>query len=249
MSLDAADAAPLSMPPDVVLPDAAQPDEVINPQQYREGQQAETGYRLQCLDVAVQLLPDPRRAQYTYTLHLKTVGAEPADRWRHDVPARGRVTNVSVYDEAGGLQYALPPDGPGRARLEVHFRRRVGRGESYVFTYSYEAQINTVIGPGALTQTITYGDWLMPNLPCDRLRVRVLVPPRAVRMAAVPAPTDEDGESVRYEQDNLRPLENMGFLVAYRKRKVGVRFWQWVASAAASGLLGAFIAEALDRWL
>ncbi len=227
-------------------PDRDPPTDLLNPQDYRESHQPEKGYRLVSADVTIQLLLDPRRARYTYRLRLQTLGDEPAEMWRHEVPARGgMVTNISARDEEGGLEFREPPDGGKSKIVEVRFRREVRRGETYGFTYSYEAQISSVVAPGVLHQTVTCGDWLVPNLDCGEFRVKVVFPEKATRLAAVPSPSEEDVGSVRYEQSPLRALETIGYLVAYRQRKLGAVTLSWLSSAIGTGLIGALIADAL----
>jgi hypothetical protein len=226
------------------------PAEVLNPQQYGVTQRAEIGYRLVSLEVTVQLLPDPRRARYTNRVVLQTTGDEPASCWRHDIAALGgEVTNVQAQDGHGGLAYLFPPNGGHGSKLEIALRRTVRQGEQYVFSYTYETRINSVVAPGVFSQTITYGDWLMPNLACEQFTVKVLLPTRAEHLVSVPSPAEAEASVVRYERTSLRPLETVGYLVAYRKRKMGLRFWQWIGNLLIAGLVGAFIAEGVRIWL
>ena len=222
---------------------------MVSPQEYREANRGEPGFRLAAAHFSIQLLPDPRRASYTYELCLETVAMEAATEWTYEIPTgEGEMTNVRAWDQAGGLQTLLSRDGGGSARLRVWLREPVRRGGRYLFSYGYETEIKSVVGAGVRTQTVTYADWLILNLRCDHLRVSVHLPETGVPIGAVPAADDQRDRCVRYEIRHLRPLEAFTFLVAYRKRKIGWTFWQWVASAVVSGLVGALISEAVGVW-
>jgi hypothetical protein len=221
---------------------------VFSPEEYVQSQRAESAFRLLSATVDVQLLPDPRRAIYTYTLCLETVGGECADRWRHQIPMyAGDVTGVAAHDDHGGLEFVRPDD-DAEGALEVRFRRPVRRGERYSFRYSYETRITSVVAPGPLSLTVTYGDWLTANMACSRFEVRVHVPAGAGGLVTVPAPSHEQQAVVTYRRAGLRPLETVGFLVAYRQWNLGWKFWQWVGSAVAFALVAELVHSLLTRF-
>ena len=192
-------------------------DAITTPQLYRELRPGIEGFRLLSATLTVTLLPDPRRARYEYECHLQTVGPMLARYWCYHLPAsEGEVDDLRAWDERSKLwARLLASDGPG-TRVEVRLRQPVKPGESYRFSYSYECAIGTVVASDGLWRTGTYSDWVIFNVPCDLLHVHV-EPPRGARtLASVPAAFEHDEARVTWRARDLRPLETVSFVVAYR---------------------------------
>ena len=109
--------------------------------------------------------------------------------------------------------------------MEVRLRQPVKPGERYTFCYGYESSIGTVVARDGAVRTVTYSDWVIFNIPCDVLHVRVDLPRGARVLAAVPAAHQRDEARVAYRAQELRPLEAVSFVVAYRvsTRRPGYR--------------------------
>jgi hypothetical protein len=230
----------------------ASPDDVEtagSPAEYRETQHGDGGFRLSSVTLTVELLEHPGRARYQFDCRLKTTGETPAMYWYYDVPAdRGELTNLRASDLGGGLQTRGAPGRDGGTRVEVRMREPVRRGGERDFSFGYESVIKSVVVVGGRSRTVTYADWVIFNVPCDVLRVRVVLPSRSLRVAAVPAPQQDDERQVCYEMRNVRPLETQSYVVAYRRAQLGAPFYRWLVSAIGSGIVGALIALFLDGW-
>jgi hypothetical protein len=192
-------------------------DAITTPQRYRELRPGMEGFRLVSATVTVTLLPDPRRARYEYQCHLETIGPVLARYWCYHLPAApGEVDDLRAWDERGRLlARLLSGDGRG-SRVEVRMRQPVKPGERYTFRYSYESAIGTVVAKDGARRTVTYSDWVIFNLPCDVLEVHVEPPPAARVLAAIPSATERDEARITWRVTNLRALETVSFVVAYR---------------------------------
>lgn len=211
-------------------------DAITTPQRYRELRPGMDGFRLVSATLTVTLLPDPRRARYEYACHLETIGPVLARYWCYHLPAApDEVDDLRAWDERGRLlARLLGGDGRG-SRVEVRLRQAVKPGERYTFSYSYESSIGTVVAKDGSRRTVTYSDWVIFNIPCDVLHVHV-EPPRGARvLAAVPAAHERDDARVTWRVTNLRALETVSVMVAYRvsTHRPG---YQRLASAFASAL-------------
>lgn len=225
------------------------PEPAGSPAEYRDARSDLPGFRLISVTLTVELLEDPRRARYQYECRLETTGDVPARCWYYDVPAdRGETSDVRGWDARGTLQTHTLSDDAGGVRLEVRMRRPVRKGESCDFAFSYESVIKSVVMEGGRSRMVSYADWVIFNLPCSRLCVRVVLPPRAVRLSAVPAPAhDEDGQ-VTYTLRDVRALETTSYMISYRRNHLGAPFYRWLLSAIGSGIIGALIALFVDGW-
>jgi len=192
-------------------------DAITTPQRYRELRPGIDSFRLLSATLTVTLLPDPRRARYEYACHLETLGPVLARYWCYHLPAAPEaVADLRAWDERGKLTARLlPSEGPG-TRLEIRLRQPVKPGERYHFSYSYEAAVGTVVARDGTRRTVTYSDWVIFNIPCNELMVHVDLPPHARTLAVVPAPSEHDGERITYRILELRALETVSFVVAYR---------------------------------
>jgi hypothetical protein len=192
-------------------------DAITTPQRYRELRPGIDSFRLLSATLTVTLLPDPRRARYEYACHLETIGPVLARYWCYHLPAAPEaVADLRAWDERGKLTARmLPSEGPG-TRLEIRLRQPVKPGERYHFSYSYEAAIGTVVARDGGRRTVTYSDWVIFNIPCCELNVHVEIPPGARPLAVVPAATEQNGERISYRILELRALETVSFVVAYR---------------------------------
>lgn len=214
------------------------PHDVINPQEYREEHQPQEDYRLVYANVKVQLLPAPRRAQYSYELCLETVGTDPATGWDYEIPSGGAtVSGIFAKDELNTLEADPPQQSGPSVLLHIRFRQPVQQGRQYVFFFGYETEIRSVVSATPLVQTVVYSDWFIFRLSCRRLTATILLPPRASRHQAVPEPSDADTGTVQYVWRNLRPLDTSGLMVAYRQPKLGPTTLRWAGSAIGAGLL------------
>ncbi|HEU4455693.1 MAG TPA: hypothetical protein VFR81_21700 [Longimicrobium sp.] len=219
------------------------------PTEYREAQHGDGGFRLSAATLTVELLDNPARARYQFDCRLKTTGDTAAYYWYYDVPAdRGEVTDLRGFDAGGTLQTRCAPGRDGGTRVEVRMREPVRQGGESEFSFGYESVIKSVVVVGGRSRTVTYADWVIFNVPCDVLRVRVVLPSRALRVAAVPAPPQEEEGQVRYEMRNVRPLETQSYVVAYQRAQIGAPFYRWLLSAIGSGIVGALIALFFDGW-
>jgi hypothetical protein len=224
-------------------------DTAATPYEYREVQHGGGGFRLSAVTLTVELLDHPARARYRFDCRVRTTGETPAWYWYYDVPAdRGEVTALRGWDAGGTLQTRGAPGGDGGTRVEVRMRHPVRQGEECDFSFGYESVIKSVVVVGGRSRTVTYADWVIFNVPCDVLRLRVVLPTRAVRVAAVPAPPQDEEGQVSYEVRNVRPLETQSYVVAYRRAQIGAPFYRWLLSAIGSGLIGALIALFVDGW-
>ncbi|HEU4562976.1 MAG TPA: hypothetical protein VFS20_34410 [Longimicrobium sp.] len=192
-------------------------DAITTPQRYRELRPGIEGFRLLSATLTVTLLPDPRRARYEYECHLQTLGPMLARYWCYHLPAgASEVDDLRAWDERGKLSARLlSNDGPG-SRVEVRLRQPVKPGESYRFSYSYECAVGTVVARDGARRTVTYSDWVIFNIPCDLLHVHVELPRGARTLAVVPAAFEQDEARVTWRARELRPLETVSFVVAYR---------------------------------
>jgi hypothetical protein len=212
--------------------------DVISPQEYREENQPQADYRLVYANVRVQLLPEPRRAQYAYELCLETVGTDPATGWAYEIPSGGStVSGIFAKDELSTLETNPPEQSGPSVLLHVRFRQPVQQGSQYVFYFGYETEIRSVVTATPLVQTVVYSDWFIFRLQCQRLTATILLPPRASRQQAVPEPSEADTGTVQYVWRNLRPLDTSGLMVAYRQPKLGLTTFRWAGSAIGAGLL------------
>lgn len=228
---------------------AAWPEPAGSPAEYRDARSDLGGFRLLSATLTVELLDDPRRARYQYECRLETTGDVPARYWYYDVPAdRGETSDVRGWDARGTLQTHSTPDQAGGVRLEVQMRQPVRRGESCDFAFSYESVIKSVVNEGGRSRTVSYADRVIFNLPCNRLCVRVVLPSRAVRLSAVPAPAREEEGQVTYVLRDVRALETTSYMISYRRNHLGAPFYRWLLSAIGSGIVGALIALFLDGW-
>jgi hypothetical protein len=222
---------------------------VSTPHEYRDVQRGDGGFRLSAVTLTVELLENPRRARYRFDCRMKTTGAVPARYFYYDVPAdRGEVRELRGWDEVGSLQTRGAPGRDGGARVEVRMKKPVRQGQECSFCFGYESVIKSVVVVGGRSRTVTYADWVIFNVPCDVLRVRVVLPSRAVRVAAVPAPPQDEEGQVSYDIRNVRPLETQSYVVAYRRSQLGAPFYRWLLSAIGSGIVGALIALFFDGW-
>ncbi|HEX9939745.1 MAG TPA: hypothetical protein VGB15_21600 [Longimicrobium sp.] len=192
-------------------------DAITTPHRYRELRPGIDGFRLVSATLTVSLLPDPRRARYEYECHLHTVGPMLARYWCYHLPAgEGEVADLRAWDERGKLSARLlASDGPG-TRVEVRLRQPVKPGESYRFSYGYECAVGTVVARDGVRRTVTYSDWVIFNIPCDLLDVHVELPRGARTLATVPAAYEREEERVTWRVRELRPLEAVSFVAAYR---------------------------------
>jgi hypothetical protein len=201
-------------------------DAITTPQRYRELRPGIDGFRLVSATLRVSLLPDPRRARYEYECHLETVGPVLARYWCYHLPAGGaEVADLRAWDARGKLSARfLWTEGPG-TRVEVRLRQPVKPGERYTFSYGYESSIGTVVAKDGAARTVTYSDWVIFNIPCALLHVHVELPPGARALAAVPAAHEQDDARITYRVRELRALEAVSFVVAYRvsTRRPGYR--------------------------
>ncbi|HYH79077.1 MAG TPA: hypothetical protein VEX86_04750 [Longimicrobium sp.] len=199
------------------LPAASGSDAITTPHRYRELRPGVEGFRLVSATLTVTLLPDPRRARYEYECHLETLGPVLARYWCYHLPAGGaEVSDLRAWDARGRLSARLDSDdGPG-ARVEVRLRQPVKPGERYTFSYGYESAIGTVVARDGAARTVTYSDWVIFNLPCTLLHVHVELPRGARVLAVVPAAHEHDEARITYRVRELRPLETVSFVVAYR---------------------------------
>lgn len=192
-------------------------DAITTPQRYRELRPGIDGFRLVNATLTVTLLPDPRRARYEYACHLETLGPVLARYWCYHLPAApDEVEDLRAWDERGKLfGRLLPSEGPG-SRIEIRLRQPVKPGERYKFWYSYEAAIGTVVARDGVRRTVTYSDWVIFNIPCSELNVHVDIPHGARPVAVIPAASERDGERITWRVTELRALETVSFVVAYR---------------------------------
>ena len=212
--------------------------DVISPQEYREENQPEVDYRLVYANVKVQLLPEPRRAQYTHELCLETVGTDPATGWDYEIPSGGSaIEKIFARDEEATLETNRPAPNGRSVRLHVRFRRPVAKGQRYVFSFGHETDIRSVVTATPLVQTVVYADWFIFMLHCQRLTVTILLPERASRQEAVPEPSQADIGTVQYVWPDLRTLDTSALMVAYRRPKLGLTTLKWAGSALGAGLL------------
>jgi hypothetical protein len=192
-------------------------DAITTPQRYRELRPGIDGFRLVTATLTVTLLPDPRRARYEYECQLETLGPVLARYWCYHLPAgAAQVGDLRAWDERGKLSARfLWTEGPG-TRAEVRLRQPVKPGECYTFGYGYEASIGSVVAKDGTKRTVTYSDWVIFNIPCLRLHVHVELPLGARALAVVPAADAQDEGRITYRVNELRPLEAVSFVVAYR---------------------------------
>jgi hypothetical protein len=225
---------------------AAQPETATTPQEYRAAHPGMHEFSLASATVTIELLEDPRRARYVFECQVETLGETPAKYWYYDVPAgRGEIRDLRAWDGGSTLQARVCAGEGGATRVEVRMREAIRRGERRTFTFGYECAIRAIVAVGERSRTVSYADWMIFNIPCDLLRVRVVLPSKSVLIATVPAAEVEDARQAAYEFRGLRPLETVSFLVAYRRRQLGMPFYKWLASSIGSGLIGALIARAL----
>ncbi|HET7234045.1 MAG TPA: hypothetical protein VFJ16_28795 [Longimicrobium sp.] len=192
-------------------------DAITTPQRYRELRPGMDGFRLVSATVTVTLLPDPCRARYDYQLELETIGPVLARYWCYHLPVGSdEVEDLRAWDERGRLlARLLYTEGPG-SRVEVRLRQPVKPGERYTFSYSYESSIGTVVARDGARRTVTYSDWVIFNIPCDVLHVHVEPPATARVLATVPAAHARGDGCVTWRVTELRALETVSFVVAYR---------------------------------
>ncbi len=222
---------------------------VSTPYEYRDVQHGDGGFRLSAVTLTVELMEDPRRARYLFDCRLRTTGQIPARYFYYDVPAdRGEVTELRGWDRSASLQASGASGLGGGARIQVRMKKPVRQGQECDFSFGYESVIKSVVVVGGRSRTVTYADWVIFNVPCDVLRVRVVLPSRSVRVAAVPAPAQDEERQVSYDIRNVRPLETQSYVVAYRRAQLGAPFYRWLLSAIGSGIVGALIALFFDGW-
>lgn len=217
---------------------------------YRAGANPVSGVRLGTVVLTVRLLADPQRAHFTFDCTAVANPSYMAREWMYDIPAeRGDIENAQAWDEDGSLMTDLRAEDSRGTRLRIWFRRGVVAGSPYRFRFAYQAPIRVVATSGTLALTVAYSGWVIFLVRCDLLCVDIALPPRSVLLHTRPAsdaPAHDSGAPLRYRIEHLRPLESQQWLVAYRKRWVGVPLYAWVASSVASALVGWLIARALD---
>lgn len=205
---------------------------------------------LKLATITVQLLPDARRARYTYECHVAGVGGSCADSWEYDIPGiEGDIGELRARDGAGSLQTEMQPNGHA-TRLVIRFRAPLGPGQSYRFTYHYETVLPAIVARAITSQTVTYSGWAIFLMPCEHLVIDIRLPRRASLVQTLPPVRALAGPSsgaLRLEAVRLRELETFTWLVGYQKPKVGVQFYLWVASTLGAALLGWGVEKLLGR--
>jgi hypothetical protein len=199
------------------LPQPSVADAITSPLRYRESRPGLEGFRLVSATVHATLSPCCLRARYEYECHLETTGPVPARYWCYHVPAdAAEVDDLRAWDGRGKLTTRLySGDGPG-ARVEVRLREPVRAGERYGFGFGYDSAIRPIVAAERGVRTVTYSDWVIFNIPCDRLQVQVTLPPRAALISAIPACAEAEDGRVTYRVRALRPLESVAFAIAFR---------------------------------
>ena len=198
-------------------------DPITSPHRYREVRPEIDGFRLVSAVLTVTLL-EPRRARYEYACVLETLGEIPARYWCYHLPADiGDVADLRAWDAGGRLSARLLPAHAPGTRLEVRLRRPITTGERYAFTFGYEAAIGAVVAAHGRVRTVTFADWVIFNIPCAELEIRVELPPGADYVTAVPAPVEAIGGIVTWRVRALRALETVAVTLAYRLTTRSVR--------------------------
>jgi hypothetical protein len=226
---------------------------------YRSRHQPVPSFVLRSAGMTVKLLDDPGRGHFTFEClvepngELTATGLEFAsEEWSYDIPAgEGDLSEVRAWDDAGTLQTQLGhPDGK-TTRLRIRFRRLVRTGAPYLFWYSYEGPVRSVVCSGVLTRTVMCAGWLIFNLHCAALRVSIEIPARARVLRSVPWGDAGSGfpDRVRFRVDHLRALESSHWLMAYQRRACGLPMYVWAGSQMVAGIIGWMIGRALDGWM
>lgn len=244
-------------------PAACEPDELLyapesptgqSVQQYRSSAYAIPCFSLISAALTVELLDDPHRARFTFECLVEPAGNFASEEWSYDIPGlEGEISGTRAWDGVGTLETELQPPEGRATRLRVRFRRLVRTGTQYRFWYAYEAPVPAVVSTRLLDRLVVCTGWLIFNLPCEAIRLTIQLPAGSRLVKSAPLGEvvhPEPGRpQIRHHTERLRSLETSHWLVAYRRRKIGLPLYLWTATQLLAGLVGWLIGRALDRWM
>ena len=208
---------------------------------FREIAPADLSIEVKECNMAVNLLDDLKRGDYTWTYKIKTISGEPQVSWFFIVPfSRNKISQIWAKYDDGGLQWRHEPEGEDKTKLIIEFRNNVPVNSEYSFCFGYETDIISIVSQGFLNSTVAYNDWCSHNNPCNKIHVKVNFPSRSKVINSVP-PTDLSRSPIEYKVLDRRPNEYFSYLLTYKKKKISKPFWIWLLSAVVSGIVGALI--------
>lgn len=190
----------------------------------------------QC-EVEIRLLPDLARAIYRFAYTIRGTPASSPE-WFHDIPGpREEVADLTASDASGNLQSTIESSGLNTTKIRIEYRRALS-AEPYSFAFGYVSNIKTIISTGVLATRVVYTDSFYHDNPCKSLKVRIYLPEGAQAIDCTP-PTQLAHNPITFAASEMRPLDDLTYLLAYSQRRIGKPFWVWLGSALASAAIGA----------
>lgn len=197
-------------------------------------------------EIEVKIQPDHTRAKYKYKYDIKAVDGDTQREWFHIIPsAWDKVSFISAGDETGSLETVPEKLHDNKTKITIRYRKDLIVGADYSFNFSYEAKIVAFQFSQYFSRSIIITDSFYTINPCEKLLIEVLLPDGRELLESHPIQTPKSKTKYLYEGNNIRPLDDLTYLLLFKHRRLGKQFWIGVGFAALSAVLGVILSKLL----
>lgn len=194
---------------------------------------------IESCEVEVHLLPNHKQARYQYTYSIVVTEGEPQNEWFHVIPsAVDHVSFIGARDKSGSLQAKYEKQNDSQTKVTINYRGSLSVGNTYSFSFSYEARIISLPFSQFFSRSLVYTDSFYHINPCNKLLIKVHLPDKCSVIESTPPADKSSNPTVNHEVGKMRPLDDFTFLLAYKQNRIGKELWIGVGFAFLSAILG-----------
>ena len=211
---------------------------------FRKSVKPDLTFEVDCLNIGIVFQDDGLHAAYTFSYEVSNLSGDPVPEWIHTIPEiTTKIADIKASDAEGGLQFDLVPSNSGKSSdLRVKFRQPLPQGKSYSFQFSFEYATKSLISQDFFSRMVHVADFAVFDVKCKRLLYEINAPKNAKILKAIPVAEHHDN-TIRYDVNNVQPLEMFRYLLAYRQNRVTTKFWKWLGITIVTSIISAYIAK------